>query len=115
VDQLAGAVAKADSERRTATDEGVHALNDEIARRDYLPLKRSLKRFVYLLCYRFLDISGDGMIQRVKYRAHLSDDARDIHHRGNALPTVLDRLSDDLQLDAELGKMRCLSPFCQDE
>ena len=74
-----------------------------------------LAKALILFCYGFLDIGRNGMVQRMKYRAHFGDDAVDVHHGRDPLATMLNCFPDDLQFDAELAKMGCLSGFREDE
>ena len=55
------------------------------------------------------------MVQRMKYRAHFGDNAGDIHHGRDPLATMLNCFPNELQFDAELAKMGCLSGFREDE
>jgi hypothetical protein len=74
-----------------------------------------LAKGLLLFCYGFLDIGRNGMVQRMKYRAHFGDDTFDIHHGRDPLATMLNCFADDLQFDAELAKMGGLSGFREDE
>ena len=58
-----------------------------------------------LFCYGLLDIGRNGMVQRMKYRAHFGDNAGDIHHGRDPLATMLNCFPNELQFDAELAKM----------
>ena len=68
-----------------------------------------------LFYYGFLDIGRDRMIQRMKYCAHLGDDAGDIHYRRDPFSAMLNCFPDDSQLDAEPAKMSRLPALREDE
>jgi hypothetical protein len=74
-----------------------------------------LAKALLLFYYGFLDIGRDRMIQRMKYCAHLGDDAGDIHYRRDAFSAMLNCFPDDSQLDAELAKMSRLPALREDE
>ena len=74
-----------------------------------------LAKALLLFCYGLLDIGRNGMVQRMKYRAHFGDNVGDIHHGRDPLATMLNCFPNELQFDAELAKMSCLSGFREDE
>ena len=68
-----------------------------------------LAKALLLFYYGFLDIGRNGMVQRMKYCAHFGDDAGDIHYGRDPLAAMLNCFPNELQFDAELAKMSCLS------